>query len=138
MHAALHVPEIIRTARKVSDEEHDPVSASIAKVHRLVSAIRFRGNIHRVDLVVKEHSTPKGHHAYDIEAISVKVETAEKGLPSEASSAERTGTSAVSSSKVRELGIDVNHKSITIKTDENGEPSAAEVARFRQEKGFAK
>ena len=138
VHAALHVPEIIRTARKVSDEEHDPVSASIAKVHRLVSAIRFRGNIHRVDLVVKEHSTPKGHHAYDIEAISVKVETAEKGLPSEASSAERTGTSAVSSSKVRELGIDVNHKSITIKTDENGEPSAAEVARFRQEKGFAK
>jgi hypothetical protein len=135
VHAALHVPEIIRSARKVSDEEHEPASKSIAKVHRLVSAINFRESIHRVDIVVKEHFAPKGHHAYDIEAITVKTETAEKGLPSEASSAKRIGTSAVSLLKVRDLNIGVNPESVTVKTDENGEPLASEIARFRQETG---
>ena len=135
VHAALHVPEIIRSARKVSDEEHEPASKSIAKVHRLVSAINFRGSIHRVDIVVKEHSAPKGHHAYDIEAMTVKTETAEKGLPSGASSAKRIGTSAVSILKVRDLDIGVNPESVTVKTDENGEPLASEIARFRQETG---
>jgi hypothetical protein len=135
VHAALHVPEIIRSARKVSDEEHEPASKSIAKVHRLVSAINFRGSIYRVDIVVKEHSAPRGHHAYDIEAITVKTETAEKGLPSGASSAKRIGTSAVSILKVRDLDIGVNPESVIVKTDENGEPLASEIARFRQETG---
>ena len=88
-----------------------------------------------MDIVVKEHSAPRGHHAYDIEAITVKTETAEKGLPSGASSAKRIGTSAVSMLKVRDLDIGVNPKSVIVKTDENGEPLASEIARFRQETG---
>jgi hypothetical protein len=42
------------------------------------------------------------------EAIPTKSETAEKGLPRMASSAERIGTSAASSCKVRELGVSGN------------------------------
>lgn len=67
-------------------------------------------------------SAPKGHHAYDIEAITVKTETAEKGLPSGALSAKRIGTSAVSLLKVRDLVIGVNPESVAVKTDDNGEP----------------
>ena len=67
--------------------------------------------------------------------MTVKTETAEKGLPSGALSAERIGTSAVSILKVRDLDIGVNPESVSVKTDENGEPLASEIARFRQETG---
>ena len=54
------------------------------------------------------NDTLDGFERGDGEAIPTKSETAEKGLPSMASTAERIGTSAVSSCKVRELGVSVN------------------------------
>lgn len=135
IHASLFVPQIVRSARKISDEPHNPEIPEVVRVHRLLAAIRFRGDILPVEVVVKEHRGPKQHHAYDIEAINVKTETAEQVLPGGTDKELRTGSAAVSVIKVQDLRRVVNSSVITVKTDENGEPLASEIARFRQETG---
>ena len=135
IHASLFVPQIVRSARKISDEPHNPEIPEVVRVHRLLAAIRFRGDILPVEVVVKEHRGPKQHHAYDIEAITVKTETAEQVLPGGTDKELRTGSAAVSEIKVQDLRRVVNPESVMVKTDENGEPLASEIARFRQETG---
>jgi hypothetical protein len=45
-------------------------------------------------------------------------------------------TSAAFDQKMQRLLEKVNPEFIAIKTDENGEPTVSEVARFRQQKGL--
>ncbi len=107
VYASLHLPEIIKSARKLSDEPHEPQNIRILCVHRLVAAISFRNEIYKVDIIVKEHAGETRHHAYDVEAIQItKKESVEQkcyrrnlNLP---------GSATDSTVTLRQLGVSVN------------------------------
>jgi len=123
IYASLHLPEIIRSARKLSDEAHEPETREINRVHRLVSAVQFRGENYRVDIVVKEHSGDKGHHAYDVEAVDLtKKEAQRENVSADGSLATTQMPSVGLGYNLLQLGASVNPESVSKVVDENGEP----------------
>lgn len=112
-----------------SDKNNDP---NIAAIQRFAAPFIVSNDVAVAYMTVKE-SMANGHRIYSIELTEMR-KLRGKGDILEISDT----TPAVFDEKLRRLADKVNPKSITIKTDGNGEPSASEVARFRQEKGFGK
>jgi hypothetical protein len=112
------------------NERHDRIGDSnVLSIKRFVSPIILNGEI-AVGYLTAKQST-QGHRLYSIELTEIqKLRT--KGDMLDTSNA----TSAAFDQKMQRLLEKVNPEFIAIKTDENGEPDASEVARFRQQKGF--
>jgi len=112
------------------NERHDRIGdLNVLSIKRFVSPIILNGEI-AVGYLTAKQST-QGHRLYSIELTEIqKLRT--KGDMLDTSNA----TSAAFDQKMQRLLEKVNPESIAIKTDENGEPDASEVARFRQQKGL--
>ena len=125
--ASAKIDTLWKHAELLNEKNDRSGDLNVLTIKRFVSPIILNGDIAVGYLTAKQSA--QGHRLYSIELTEIqKLRT--KGDMLEVSNA----TSAAFNEKLRLLTDKVNPKSITIKTDGNGEPSVYEVARFRKEK----
>lgn len=138
LHIAANLQELLsRSLHLWSENNTDNKYPNVKNFHNYGTRATLNGIDSYIRFVIREDTNGQIH--YDHDATSVEVFSANKN-GEEGSQPTRNPNpgedlASLAKNRLYQWWNSVNPESVTVKTDENGEPLASEIARFRQETG---